>query len=204
MRGGVRAFTANLCSKGDAWRQLLSLEGFAYKHDMKWILRTFGALYAVVALLFVLVAGWLLFSAAGEIWNVFSGATADAQRVPALIIIESLGQLAVALVALEIAQTIFEEQVIRREHVSAPTRVRRYLSRFLVVIIVAMTIETLVTIVVALREDRAQLVYAAWIGFATALLLTAWGIFIRLNRSAEEIEPEAMREAKKEDEKLRD
>jgi hypothetical protein len=34
-------------------------------------------------------------------------------------------------------------------------------------------------------------------------LLASWGIFIRLNRYAEELEPEAMREAKQEDEKLK-
>jgi hypothetical protein len=35
-----------------------------------------------------------------------------------------------------------------------------------------------------------------------ALLLVAWGVFIRLNRSAEELEPEAMPAAKREDRKI--
>jgi hypothetical protein len=33
-------------------------------------------------------------------------------------------------------------------------------------------------------------------------LLAGWGFFIRCNRLAEELEPEAMRQAKKEDKKL--
>jgi len=33
--------------------------------------------------------------------------------------------------------------------------------------------------------------------------LSAWGIFIRLNRYAEELEPEAMADAKREDKKLK-
>ena len=37
---------------------------------------------------------------------------------------------------------------------------------------------------------------------AAALLLVAWGVFVRLNRSAEELEPEAMQEAKREDRKI--
>jgi hypothetical protein len=37
----------------------------------------------------------------------------------------------------------------------------------------------------------------------TAALLAAWGVFIRLNRAAEELEPEAMHEAKLEDKKLK-
>jgi hypothetical protein len=34
------------------------------------------------------------------------------------------------------------------------------------------------------------------------VLLAAWGLFIKLNKSAEELEPEAMAEAKKEDRKV--
>jgi hypothetical protein len=33
-------------------------------------------------------------------------------------------------------------------------------------------------------------------------MLAAWGLFIRLNRSAEELEPEAMQAAKREDRKV--
>ena len=40
-----------------------------------------------------------------------------------------------------------------------------------------------------------QLPYVASIGAAAALLLVAWAVFIRLNRSAEELEPEAMQQA---------
>jgi len=37
---------------------------------------------------------------------------------------------------------------------------------------------------------------------AGALLLSAWGVFVRLNHSAEELKPEAMEDAKREDEKI--
>jgi hypothetical protein len=40
------------------------------------------------------------------------------------------------------------------------------------------------------------------VGLTAAALLAAWGVFIRLNRSAEELEPEAMAEAKREDDKV--
>jgi hypothetical protein len=38
---------------------------------------------------------------------------------------------------------------------------------------------------------------------AVGVLLAGWGAFIWLNRAAEEIEPEAMQEAKREDRKLK-
>jgi hypothetical protein len=35
------------------------------------------------------------------------------------------------------------------------------------------------------------------------VLLAGWGVFVRLNRFAEELEPEAMEAAKREDKKLK-
>jgi hypothetical protein len=37
------------------------------------------------------------------------------------------------------------------------------------------------------------------IAVGAAALLAAWGVFIKLNKSAEELEPEAMEDAKSED-----
>jgi len=111
--------------------------------------------------------------------------------------------LAAGVVALQIAQTISEEEVIRGAHISAPTRVRRFLSRFMVVIVVSLAIEGLVATFKAIHEDMAHLTYAASLLVSVGLLLAGWGIFIRLNRYAEELEPEAMEAAKREDRKLK-
>jgi hypothetical protein len=46
------------------------------------------------------------------------------------------------------------------------------------------------------------LTYAAGLLLATGILLGAWGLFVYLNRAAEELEPEAMADAKREDKKL--
>jgi hypothetical protein len=136
-----------------------------------------------------------------ELWGALlpeSGVTDRAART-----IESIGMLAVALVALEMAQTVVEEEVVRRVHVSAPTRVRRYLSRFLVVVVVALGIESLVAVVQALHQAPERLPHAASVAVGAAALLAAWGLFVRLNRTVEELEPEGIDEARKEDEKLK-
>lgn len=139
----------------------------------------------------------MAFKTAAGAWG-DSAAVADAANGA----IEAIGLLAVAVVALQIAQTIIEEEVIRDAHVSAPTRVRRYLSRFLVVVVVALSIEGLVASFKALHENPAMLPHAASILVSAALLLAGWGVFIKFNRAAEDIEPEAMADAKREDSKL--
>jgi hypothetical protein len=104
--------------------------------------------------------------------------------------------------ALELGQTILEEEVQRDSHMSAPTRVRRFLSRFLMVIVVALSLETVVLVFRVSQDAPEQLPYVACIGLTAAALLAAWGVFVKLNRSAEELEPEAMQAAKREDRKV--
>jgi uncharacterized membrane protein len=80
--------------------------------------------------------------------------------------------------------------------------VRRFLSRFLVVLVVALAIETLVAAFRFSRDEPSNLPYAATIGLVAAALLAAWGVFVRLNHSAEQLEPEALEAAKEEDQKV--
>jgi hypothetical protein len=167
---------------------------------MKYVMRAFGTIHALMALLFALAALMLIVIATRTGWLAFAGGL---DRAAAVEIIEAVGLLAAAVVALQIAQTIAEEEVVREAHVSGPTRVRRFLSRFLVVVVVALTIEGLVATFRASAEEPALLLYSAAVVSAAGILLACWGVFVRLNRYAEELEPEAMAEAKREDRKLK-
>ena len=167
---------------------------------MKAVTRFFRTIHGLMAFLFACGALMLIVIAARVGWSAFTGGL---DWTAAQTIIEAVGLLTAAVVALQIAETIFEEEVIRDADISAPTRVRRFLSRFFIVVVVALAIEGLVATFKALHEDPTQLPYAASIVVATGVLLAAWGLFVHLNRSAEELEPEAMADAKREDRKLK-
>jgi hypothetical protein len=166
---------------------------------MRAILPLFTVAYSLIALMFGASGLALIAFAVFELWVAVSPA-ADIDRGASVI--EGIGMLAVALVALEMSQTVVEEEVVRRVHVSAPTRVRRYLSRFLVVVVVALGIESLVAVVQALHERPETLPHAASVAVGAAALLAAWGVFLRLNRFVEELEPAGIKEAQGEDKKL--
>ena len=167
---------------------------------MRVLLRAVSIVHGLMAILFACAALMLIVIASKVGWLAFVGGL---NRTAAQQIIEAVGLLAAAVVALQIAQTIAEEEVVRDAHISGPTRVRRFLSRFLVVIVVALSIEGLVATFKATDQDPAHLVYAASIVLAAGVLLAGWGVFVRLNRYAEELEPEAMADAKREDSKLK-
>jgi len=166
---------------------------------MKTPMRLFRIVHVLMAFLFACAALILIAIAARMGW---AAVIEGLDRAAAQEIIEAVGLLAAAVVALQIAETIVEEEVIRDADISAPTRVRRFLSRFFVVLVVALAIEGLVATFRAMHEDPAQLLYAASILVGVGVLLAAWGLFVHLNRSAEELEPEAMAAAKLEDKKL--
>lgn len=167
---------------------------------MKKLMLAFGIVHATIALLFTAGALLLIVLGAQLGWHALQ---ADSGLSAAQEVIEAIGILAAAVVALQIAETIVEEEVVRDADISAPTRVRRFLSRFFVVVVVALAIEGLVATFHAVHDDIGDLLYVAALVCSVGVLLAAWGIFIHLNRSAEELEPAAMEEAKAEDKKLK-
>lgn len=170
---------------------------------VRLIHKVFPAGHFVISAMFVVCSLALLVFAVVQLWagiNPMHGQTI-VQRVN--LVLEGLSLLVVSVAALELGQTLLEEEVQRRAQMSAPTRVRRFLSRFMVVLVVSLSIETLVTVFRFGHESPQFLPYAAATGLAAAALLVGWGVFIRLNRSAEELEPEAMQQAKREDRKVK-
>jgi len=166
---------------------------------MKWV---FNILYGGVAILFGLAAAILIGFAALELWRGISPGEAVNLSLRVNAVLESIGILTIAVAALELSQTVIEEEIRRSSQVSAPTRVRRFLSRFLVVVVVALSIESLIATFQFAHDQPQNLGQAALIAAGAAALLAAWGVFITFNRRAEELEPEAMEEAKKEDQRL--
>ena len=164
--------------------------------------KLFPAGHFIISMLFVCCSAALLAFAAIQVW---SGVAELGGSTFARVnhVLEGLALLVVAVAALELGQTILEEEVQRKAQMSAPTRVRRFLSRFMVVLVVSLSIETLVMVFRFGQESPEYLPYAASTGITAAALLTGWGVFVWLNRGAEELEPEAMDQAKKEDRKLK-
>lgn len=169
---------------------------------MNIIQKIFAVFYSVVIFVFVCCGVVLIAFAVIELWHGVNPSVDLTLRERFNSVLECIGWLTIAVVAFELGQTILEEEVQRNVPVSSPTRVRRFLSRFMVVIIVALSIETLVSVFELVHEDVSKLPQAASVGVAAGIMLIAWGIFIKMNRSAEELEPEAMAEVKSEDKKF--
>ena len=169
---------------------------------MSIIQRVFVIGYVMIVGLFLFCGFSLIVMAGVELWHALRVLEHVSLRDRFDSILESIALLTIAVAALELGQTVLEEEVVRRSHMSAPTRVRRFLSRFLIVVVVSLAIECLVAVFQLTHKDPSLLPQAAAIGVTAAVLLGAWGFFVRQNKSVEDLKPEAMAEAKSEDNKM--
>lgn len=177
--------------------------GLRFSAGMKKLVQKVYLLgYGCIVFLFLCCGFSLIVYAALELWSGINPGSQQQMVARFHSLLEGVGLLTIAVAALELAKTIQEEEIVREAQMSAPTRVRRFLSRFLVVVIVALSIECLIAVFQFVHEAPAQLPQAAAIGVAAGVLLIAWGGFIRLNKEAEELEPEGIEEARKEDHKV--
>lgn len=166
---------------------------------MKYLQKIGAIGYVLVAMLFFICGFALIVLGAIEIWSALRPSDEQSIQERFRLILECIGLLTIAVAALELGQTVLEEEVQREVHVGSPTRLRRFLSRFLIVVVVSLGVECLVGVFQFMHTKPELLPHVASIGIAAAVLLASWGLFVRMNVEAEKLEPEAMREAKSED-----
>ncbi len=144
--------------------------------------RFFGLGFAVIVILFAGCAFALIAFAGIELWRAVQPSEVLTLTKRFDVILECIAMLTIAMAAMELAHTIVEEEFAQEPRLSAGARTRRVLSRFLVVVVVALAIESLVAIFKLVHEDPSKISDAAYIAFAAAVLLLAWGIFNKLSQ----------------------
>ncbi len=169
---------------------------------MKLIQKIFLAGYLAIVSLFFICGLGLIVLAAIETWAALNPIDDTSVRDRFVILLECIGLLTIAVAALELGQTVLEEEVQRSVNISAPTRVRRFLSRFLIVVVVSLSIECLIGVFQFIHGKPEFLPHAASIGIAAASILATWGLFIRMNVDAEKLEPHSMHEVQAEDKQV--
>ena len=147
--------------------------------------RLFAGGYVAIVLLFGACAFGLIVFAALELWRAFGPATALPLTGRFNLVLEAVAMLTIALASLDLADSVVEEEFKREPQVSASARVRRVLGRFLLVVVVSLSIESLVAVFQLVHDDPSRLMDASAIAVAAAALLIGWGVFIRMNRAAE-------------------
>ena len=146
----------------------------------------FKAMYTLIVLGLFSVAGVLLYTAFLECITVAKSLITPKQEIdiPFGVVI----YLTLALAIFDLGKTTLEEEVLLYKDILRHSSTRRTITRFIAVIIIAVSIEALLMIFkAALHGGGEQLIAAVWIIIAAASLLVSLGVYVYLGSRAESI-----------------
>ena len=106
------------------------------------------------------------------------------------IMLQSVGAVIIAVAILDVAKYMIEEEVFRNKELRSPKEARETLTKIMVIVAIAVSIEALVYIFKAGAEDLRLLVYPALLIVTVVLLIVGLGIYQKLSINSESTENE--------------
>ena len=138
-------------------------------------------LFIVVALALFTLAFALVGAGA---WQMVRGALGG--EVGIYNLMTGVGLLIVSLAIIDVAKFVVEENVVRERELRSPAEALRSLTKFMTIIIIALSLEGVVGIFEAGREKSfEQLIYPALVIVAAVLALVGLGLFQFLSRRSQ-------------------
>lgn len=149
--------------------------------------KVFNILFAGVHLFAAIVLTLLsLIIMVWSIYEVISGINNDFGFIPSML--QSVAAIIIASAIIDVAQYMMEEEVFKDKELRDPQEARRTITKIIVIITIAVSIEGLVFIFKAGTKDLSLLLYPALIILVAAILIVALGIYQKLSATIEKTE----------------
>ena len=138
---------------------------------MKAIIDGAARVYFVLAVAFLTLLAIVLLG-----W----GGVGDRHRAPprrGRRVLDSAGLVIIGFAIIETARVIAEEELARRRELRSAVEARRSLTKFITIIVIAVSLEALVMVFEAGRTELSEAIYPAVLFSAAMLALVALGVF---------------------------
>ena len=123
-----------------------------------------------------------------SVYEVISNIKEEAEFVP--LMLQSVGVIIIAAAIIDVAQYMIEEEVFLNKELRDPEEARRTITKIIVIITIAVSIEGLVFIFKAGTKDLTLLLYPALLIAASSILIVALGVYQKLSATIEKVEKE--------------
>ncbi len=122
------------------------------------------------------------------LWGILAAVLAGDDVIEKLL--EAIGLIVISIAVFDVSKYLLEEEILRGRRLRTMRDVRQTLSKFLVIISIAVTLEALVFVFGAGRRDMSMLLYPTLLLFAATLLIVGLAVFQRLSVDTEAKERE--------------
>ena len=137
-------------------------------------------IYSVAALALVLISIAMIAAAGLDILS-----SMEAGRALKQSLLDGIGLVVVSLAVFDVAKYLMEEEVLRDRELRSAAEARETLTKFMVVIVIALTLEALVFVLGAPSRDLSLLVFPAVLFGVAAVMVVALGVYLRLSSQLE-------------------
>jgi uncharacterized membrane protein YidH (DUF202 family) len=140
------------------------------------------AVFSVISLVLMILAGGLIVYAGMQLWEVFWAPESDIGSA----LLNAVGYMVIAIAVFEVAKYILEEEVLDPTEMRHTGEARRSMTKFISTIAIAVFLEALVTVFAASKERQMeQMLYPTLLLFGGIALVVGLGVYQRLSVSAE-------------------
>jgi Ca2+/Na+ antiporter len=140
------------------------------------------AVFSVISLALMILAGGLIVYAGMQLWEVFGAPESDIGSS----LLDAVGYTVIAIAVFEVAKYILEEEVLDPTEMRHTGEARRSMTKFISTIAIAVFLEALVTVFEASKQrEMEQMLYPTLLLFGGIALVVGLGVYQRLSVSAE-------------------
>ncbi len=117
------------------------------------------------------------------LWDIWVAVTTREAVIDKLL--DAIGLIVISIAVFDVSKYLLEEEILRGRRLRSLRDARQTLSKFLVIISIAVTLEALVFVFGAGREDMRMLLYPTLLLFAATFLIVGLALFQRLSVDTE-------------------
>ena len=143
-------------------------------------------LYTTIAMA-LLAAAVMLIGVA--VWQTATGYWTGEAALETML--DGIGLIIIAVAVADVGKFLFEEEVIADRELRRPAEARGSLTKFMTIIIIALSLESLVLISKASRNAMSDIVYPGLLVLLAVLAMVGLGLFQKLSQNATAVVPEA-------------
>ncbi len=132
-----------------------------------------------------MIMGWSVYEV---LVHIVPNLAVEKQFIP--IMLQSVGAVIIAVAILDVAKYMIEEEVFRNKELRSPKEARETLTKIMIIVAIAVSIEALVYILEAGTNDLRLLIYPAVLIVTVVLLIVGLGIYQKLSINSERTENE--------------